>query len=152
MIRGFGGSGELNSGHTSNLMDQPGELPSNFTFGARIVDMSCGGDACCAVLETGKLKCWGLSMSGPLPFSLLGAAVFSQLGYDQTVNLGDTSATAGALPDVTISNVTQVAVGTSHTCAIALERPGRQGVFCWGKAVETCLVELFSQDGTKMPR
>lgn len=71
----------------------------------------------CAVNFEGRVRCWGSGGSG-------------KLGHDNTTNIGDgagpTILSAGDVP-VGVS-VVDVALGGSHTCALASDRSVR----CWG--------------------
>ena len=79
------------------------------------VQVSCGGMHTCAVLDNGRVRCWGANASG-------------QLGYGHTENIGDdeTPASAGFV-DVG-GNVTAIAAGGWHTCALL----DTGSVRCWG--------------------
>ncbi|HWB79413.1 MAG TPA: hypothetical protein VG755_30835 [Nannocystaceae bacterium] len=69
----------------------------------------------CAVLESGGLQCWGLGTNG-------------RLGYSSTSSIGDDERPS----DVDVvdigTDVTAVAAGTAHTCAITVDGD----VMCWG--------------------
>ena len=70
---GLGTFGELGSGATDNRGDDAGEmfdalpnvdLGQGGTLGARA--LAAGGDHTCALLEDGRIKCWGLNQHGEL--------------------------------------------------------------------------------------
>lgn len=73
---GYGPNGELGSGLTVNLMDQPSEQASVIQFPEKAVSVSASGYSTCAVLENGVVRCWGLGE-------------FAQLGSGSTENLMD---------------------------------------------------------------
>lgn len=79
-------------------------------LGAGVADISAGGYHTCAVLTTGEARCWG---------------------WNQYGQLGDTSATvrttAAAVPGLQ-ANISKVAGGQMHSCAIT--KTG--AVMCWG--------------------
>jgi cysteine-rich repeat protein len=85
----------------------------------RVVRIEAGQYHTCAILNTGRIKCWGLNSSG-------------QLGIGDTVNRGDVHGQMGsALPVTdlgTDARVESLAMGGSHTCA----RLTSGAVKCWG--------------------
>jgi alpha-tubulin suppressor-like RCC1 family protein len=65
---GLGVSGQLGSGSTRSLMDQPGEQPSTVRLGEPAVAISSAAAHTCAILASGELQCWGnddLEQLGP---------------------------------------------------------------------------------------
>lgn len=76
------------------------------TLGDRIVRSRMGGDHACALLETGRVRCWGDEREG-------------RLGRIKP------SARWNELP---LENLTALTVGRNHTCA--LREDG--AVWCWG--------------------
>ena len=87
--------------------------PSSHT--AVLMPLSAGGFHTCAILDDGALRCWGSGVSG-------------QLGYGNTITIGDdeTPASAGDVP--VGDRVVQVAAGSTHTCALLASASVR----CWG--------------------
>ncbi len=84
-------------------------------LGSRVTQIAAGPSHTCALLEGGRLRCWGANDRG-------------QLGYGHTDDIGDNETLTG-VGDVNLgSAVTQIAAGGAHTCAL-LE--GGQ-VRCWG--------------------
>jgi alpha-tubulin suppressor-like RCC1 family protein len=84
--------------------------------GGKVVQLDAGDYATCALLESGRVRCWG---SGEL----------GELGYGNTEDIGDdeTPASAG---DVDIGGLaTRIDVGFRHVCA-TLESGA---VRCWGR-------------------
>ena len=79
-------------------------------------NLSGGGSGrSCVILSEGRLRCWGSNSYG-------------QLGYGHTRNIGDNETPASA-GDVNVgAKVSQIAVGSSHSCAL-LESGS---VRCWG--------------------
>jgi alpha-tubulin suppressor-like RCC1 family protein len=94
--------------------ESPGTV-GDVQIGGTVTQISVGYDHTCALLDTGKVRCWG-------------DGSFGQLGYGSTDNVGleDTPERAG---DVNIgTNVTQIAAGDGFTCALLVGG----GVRCWG--------------------
>jgi alpha-tubulin suppressor-like RCC1 family protein len=113
---GIGADGELGYGNTENIGDD--ETPASagdVDVGGAVVEIVAGGGHTCALLETGKVRCWGLGTSG-------------QLGYADTKNVGDDE-TPAAAGDVDVGGpVVHLTAGTNHTCALL----DSGGVRCWG--------------------
>jgi alpha-tubulin suppressor-like RCC1 family protein len=81
---GYGANGRLGYGNTSNIGDD--EAPAstgNVNVGGAVVQLAAGGSHTCARLETGDVRCWGYGSDG-------------QLGYGNTVRIGDNEAPASA--------------------------------------------------------
>ena len=75
--------------------------------GRTAVAISAGGAHTCAVLDNGKLRCWGNGGSG-------------QLGRGNTEDVGDNE-TPGSVPAVDLGfnrSAVDVSAGDEHTCAI----------------------------------
>lgn len=117
---GLGANGRLGHSNTSTIGDSPstsivntGDIP----LGGTAVQVTAGYAFACALLTTGKVRCWGGGSSG-------------QLGYSSTANVGDTPATsilnAGDVP--VGGNVTQISAGLNHVCALLVGGTVR----CWG--------------------
>lgn len=83
---------------------------------ARIVDVSMGDLAACAIDDDGVVHCWGTSSSG-----ILGTGVSGSYGRV-------------TLPGRALA----VAVGTTHACAIVEATGGRQ-LHCWGVSLDGAL-------------
>src|SRR5207249_6936380 len=91
----------------------------NVDVGGPVVQLTAGGLHTCALLEGGKIRCWGNNQYG-------------QLGYGHTLSIGDdeTPASAG---DVRIGDdvkAVRVVAGANHTCAVL----DTGAVRCWGLA------------------
>ncbi len=80
--------------------------------------ISTGGAHSCAVLPTGRVKCWGSGANG-------------RLGQGSTASLGDAAGEMAALPPVDLGagrTATAVTTGGAHTCALLDDAT----VKCWG--------------------
>lgn len=117
---GFSASGELGYGNTHTIGDDetPGSTGSvNLGAHRTAVAISAGGSHTCALLDNGKVRCWGSAFTG-------------QLGYGNTHNIGDNESPAAAGP-INLGpgrTATTISAGNGHTCAV-LDN-GR--VRCWG--------------------
>lgn len=119
---GAGGGGQLGYGNPNSVGDTSTRTPASVGPvdvgpGRTVQAISAGGDHTCAVLDNASLGCWG-------------SGVFGEIGYPNTVSLGD-SQTPGSVGPVDLgSGRTAVAVATGdlHTCA-ALDDTS---VRCWG--------------------
>jgi len=79
--------------------------------------VDAGGFHSCAVLVVGSVRCWGFAADG-------------QLGYGNTVTIGDdeTPAAAGPVNLGVGRTAAAIATGDAHTCALLDDRSVR----CWG--------------------
>jgi alpha-tubulin suppressor-like RCC1 family protein len=115
---GQAASGRLGYGNTNIIGDN--ESPASagdVDVGGAVVQIAAGGYHTCALLDTGKVRCWGLGVSG-------------ELGYGNTKNIGDDEAPSAAA-DVNVGGVViQIATGFDHTCALLATGEVR----CWGEA------------------
>ena len=113
---GEGSGGRLGYGNTRTIGDD--ESPASagdVDVGGTVVQLQAGLLHTCALLDTGKVRCWGQPNEG-------------RLGYGNLEAIGDdeTPASAG---DVDVGGpVTQIAVGDYATCALLLGGKLR----CWG--------------------
>ncbi len=97
------------------LGDEPGEMGAALPYvdlgkGARVVNFDLSGGTACAVLDDGRLKCWGENNDQ----GRLGLGDTRDRGYLPD-EMGD------ALPAVDLGSdvrVIDVAVGTAHACAV----------------------------------
>jgi alpha-tubulin suppressor-like RCC1 family protein len=114
---GMAASGRL--GYPNRTKDDDAKPPSmagNLDLGGRAVQIDLGQAHACAVLEGGKLRCWGSSAGG-------------QLGYGNSETIGDNEAPASA-GDVDVGGtVAQLSVGGDRTCVLL----DSGGVRCWGR-------------------
>ena len=121
-----------NSGSKIYIGDADGEMGENlpyldFGVGRRAVQISAGDYHACAVLDNGKLKCWGYNFNG-------------QLGYGNNSDLlapgGNVNLGGGAL---------QVAGGGAHTCAVLVGGDLK----CWGNNYHGVLGDGTSGTGNR---
>ncbi len=85
------------------------------SLGGRAVQIAAGVEHTWALLDTGKVRCWGANAKG-------------QLGYGHTRDIGDDEAPAAPVMSPWTSLSTQVVAGAFHTCALL----GSGLVRCWG--------------------
>ena len=119
---GENASGQLGLGDSRRRGDDPGEiaeLPAvRLGSGRAAKEISSGRDSSCALLDDGRVKCWGLNSEG-------------QLGLGDTTNRGDMPDQMGdKLGSVAlIGNLaaTSVSNGFRHACAVVAG-----AVQCWG--------------------
>lgn len=65
-------TGQLGYGHTKNLGDQPGEMPTpDIALGGPASDLALGIDHTCAMLAGDKVRCWGFGGKGYLGYGNL---------------------------------------------------------------------------------
>lgn len=113
---GFAADGRLGYGNAENIGDN--ETPNSagdVPLGAKAVQLAAGTAHYCALVEQGKLRCWGNARSG-------------QLGYGNTDSVGDdeTPASVGEVP--VGGDVAQVTASGDRTCVLLTTG----GVRCWG--------------------
>ncbi len=115
--------GQLGYGNDDSVGDGVGENvgdagPVDLGAGRTTTAITAGSDHTCAVLDDGRVRCWGRGEFGPL-------------GYGDTDNVGDgIGATPGDVGPVELGagrTATAITAG-SHTCAVL--NNGR--VRCWG--------------------
>ena len=108
--------GQLGYGHTENIGDD--EAPASVgsvDVGGRVIQVTVGWNHTCALLDTGRVHCWGRNDDG-------------QLGYGHTENIGDDE-TPASVGNVDVGGrVIRVTAGSDHACALL--DTGR--VHCWG--------------------
>lgn len=113
---GLNNYGQLGYGHTNNIGDDEEPSAVDVQVGAPVQDVFARGNSTCALLLSGKVRCWGYNGYGQLGYSNGGSPVGdnehpSSMG---DVNLG--------------GNVAQLAMGPDHTCALM----DTGAVKCWG--------------------
>jgi alpha-tubulin suppressor-like RCC1 family protein len=118
---GDGILGKLGLGDTRTIGDDetPGTLPPvDLGAGRRAVAISVGANHSCALLDNGRVRCWGYGASG-------------QLGYGNTSNIGDdeTPGSAGPVDLGPGRKAVAVSAGGNHTCALLEDHSVR----CWGE-------------------
>ncbi|MGH2699114.1 MAG: RCC1 domain-containing protein, partial [Actinomycetota bacterium] len=117
---GDGGDGRLGHANTDDVGDDedphdygPVELGAGRTARA----ITAGSDHTCALLDNGRVRCWGFGGSG-------------RLGYGNIASIGDNE-TPGSVGTVDLGagrTARAITAGSDHTCAL-LDN-GR--VRCWG--------------------
>ncbi len=116
---GTNSSGELGLGHTNHIGDDPGEMPPPIVnVGGNVVQLSLGHFMSCALLDTGRVRCWGANDSG-------------QLGLGHTNAIGDEPGEMPP-PDLELGgDVSSLMLGHArrHNCAIMQD----WSVRCWGR-------------------
>ena len=118
----YGGLGIGNSSHRGGSPSDMGDnLPAvNLGTGVHAVYAALGGFHSCAILNNGKVKCWGRNNYG-------------QLGYGDTTTRGTNSQHMGDnLPYVDLGTgrtAVKLALGYEHSCAIL----DNQRLKCWGR-------------------
>jgi cysteine-rich repeat protein len=129
-VKCWGGnaSGQLGLGDATNRGDMPNELGDSLTAIDLGLDetakaIAAGGDHTCALLNDGRVKCWGANSDG-------------QLGQGDIKNRGDAANQMGSslLPIDLGTGLTAkaIATGFSHTCALLSD----DSVKCWGANYE----------------
>jgi len=118
---GYGGLGQLGYGNTDTIGDdeapaQAGDVP----LPGAVASLAAGRSHTCAVLEDGRVACWGANNSGQL-----GLGHTNYIGDDETVD-----AATGIVPLPGL--VAEVTAGFEHTCA----RLESGDVICWGRQTE----------------
>lgn len=108
--------GQLGYAHKTTIGDDesPSTLP-NIELGAAASKIVAGKYHTCAILEDGKLICWGWNSKG-------------QLGYGNRKDVGDNETPASVGPVKLDEPVKDIALGRQHTCALLASGKIR----CWG--------------------
>ncbi|MEZ4449249.1 MAG: DUF4215 domain-containing protein [Nannocystaceae bacterium] len=109
----YGQTGHANVNHIGD-----NELPSaagDLNIGANVTQLAAGEYFTCALQDDLKVRCWGYATNG-------------SLGYGNTTQIGDNEFPSTAGPVVIGADVTAIAAGRRHICAIATN----QTVRCWG--------------------
>jgi cysteine-rich repeat protein len=108
--------GQLGYGNILDIGDN--ETPNavgTVNIGGSVVQIDAGFDHTCALLNTGKVRCWGRGTLG-------------RLGYGNSNNIGDTE-TPNVAGDINVGGiVVQISSGSEHTCALL----NTGTVRCWG--------------------
>jgi hypothetical protein len=115
--------GQLGLGDTANRGDGPNEMGGNLPkveLGTWLdpTDLASGRDFSCALLNNGKVKCWGNNTYG-------------QLGLGDTAHRGDDPGEMGdSLPAVDLgADAVGIAAGWYHACAVLVGG----SLKCWGR-------------------
>ena len=115
---GLNSDGQLGLGNTTTIGDGPGEMPpASVNLGGLATRVSCGPYHTCALLDDGKVRCWGRNSSG-------------QLGLGNTTKIGDGP---GEMPpaDAKLGGAALAIFGSvdaDHRCALL----GGDQLRCWG--------------------
>jgi cysteine-rich repeat protein len=120
---GEASSGQLGYGNTTQLTIP---LTVDVNLGGTVAMLSAGVDHNCALLDDGKVRCWGRNDHG-------------QLGYGNTNNIGDNEVPGLVVPVPIMPKgiadgtpILALALGDSHSCAL-FETGDQAGVvLCWG--------------------
>ncbi|HWB69674.1 MAG TPA: Ig-like domain-containing protein, partial [Solirubrobacterales bacterium] len=112
---GDGANGRLGYASTNTIGDN--ETPSSgaANIGASGLEVALGGSHTCALLAGAGVRCWGLATNG-------------QLGYANTLPIGDNESPSAAGPVSLGASAKSVATGESHSCAVLVAGAVR----CWG--------------------
>lgn len=119
-VRCWGGNsvGQLGYGHTTGVGGAGQKLPSQMGkvyIGGKVKQLASGNNHNCALLENGKVRCWGQNDVG-------------QLGYSNATAIGDDDVPAKA-GDVSLGqDAVQLGCGSSHCCTLLKDGTVR----CWG--------------------
>jgi alpha-tubulin suppressor-like RCC1 family protein len=112
---GQGEYGRLGYGNTNAIGDdEPPAAAGDVNVGGTVTQIAAGGAHTCALLSTGKVRCWGEGTSG--------------LGYGNVNSIGDDENPASA-GDLSIGGTAvKIATGRNNTCALL----DTGVVRCWG--------------------
>ena len=122
---GLNDLGQLGQGDTQERgrgASEMGGALAAVELGARAVAIAAGADHTCALLEHGKVKCWGANDWGQLG---LGDVIHRGTGAENDPGMGD------ALPEVDLGanhRAQAITAGITHTCALL----DNGEVKCWG--------------------
>jgi alpha-tubulin suppressor-like RCC1 family protein len=116
---GDGGDGRLGRGDTRTVgLGYPPAIAGDADLGGRARSLAAGGAHTCAILDEGRVRCWGRGDEG-------------QLGYGELQNVGD-AAPPSASADVPLPvRAVQLTAGSTQTCAVLEDHNLR----CWGRAL-----------------
>ena len=111
--------GQLGRAHANHIGDNEQVYEnedSDVEVGGSVKNIVAGGNHTCALLDNGKVRCWGYNGHG-------------QLGYGHRNPIGDSEDPADA-GDVPVGGdvVMQLAAGENHTCAVL----NTGNMRCWG--------------------
>lgn len=109
--------GQLGYGHTNNLGDDETVASLDYlAIDERVIDLSAGLYHNCAVLESGKILCWGANDQG-------------QLGLGHTDSIGDDEDLSSSTKIDFGVKAVRIYSGTKYNCAL-LEN---SKIKCWGE-------------------
>ena len=131
-------AGQLGMGHQEQINvgddETPASMDSDVLLGGRAVQVAGGRYKACALMDTGKVRCWGINAEDwdPENKELIGSS--PGLGYGAswgvTEPLGDDEAPAEAGDLPLPGRAKKIAVGGYHMCALMEDGAVR----CWGDA------------------
>ncbi|MFP5459383.1 MAG: RCC1 domain-containing protein, partial [Bacteriovoracia bacterium] len=130
--RGQLGQGLPNISPSTFIGDETGEMGDNLAnliLGDQVVDIVAGSNHACALLNTGRMKCWGSNEFGQLGQPRTGAACTDTAS---SFCIGDGVDEMAALNTINFpvdETVVQMAAGTNVTCALLVS--GR--IYCFGR-------------------
>jgi alpha-tubulin suppressor-like RCC1 family protein len=117
---GEGRQGQLGYGNKKDIGDNEGPAsvrPVKLGKGRKAVAISAGYRHTCAILDNGKVRCWGLGSNG-------------QLGYGNKTKIGDDEKPRSVRPVKLGKGRKAIAISAygQHSCAVLNNRKVR----CWG--------------------
>ncbi|MEQ1701925.1 MAG: hypothetical protein ABMA25_17590, partial [Ilumatobacteraceae bacterium] len=118
---GTGTNGRLGYGSTANIIDPSIAGVVAMPGGRPAIALAAGSAHTCALLDTGRVTCWGSGSGG-------------RLGYGNTNDIGDNETPAqnpvsgGIVQMPSGTKVVSISAGTLHTCAVLIDGT----VTCWG--------------------
>ena len=113
---GGGNLGQLGYGNINNIGDN--ETPASagdVPLGGVALQVTAGENFSCAIVDNGKVRCWGQGANGAL-------------GYGNVANIGDDELPSSVDHVFLGTPVKLIASGRRHTCALATD----ESVHCWG--------------------
>jgi alpha-tubulin suppressor-like RCC1 family protein len=116
---GTGVGGRLGYGSTDTIGDNETPASVGPVFlgpGRKARTITAGGGHTCALLDNGRVRCWGVASNG-------------QLGYGNLNNVGDNETPGSVVPVSLGRKAVAVSAGEYHTCAIL----DNGKVRCWGR-------------------
>ena len=131
-------AGQLGMGHQDQINvgddETPADMDSDVLLGGRAVQVAGGRYKACALLDTGKVRCWGINAEDWdwRNKEVIGASV--GLGYGEAFGthepIGDDEPPSAAGDLELPGTAKKIAVGGYHMCALMDEGAVR----CWGDA------------------
>lgn len=116
---GAGSNGQLGHASIRNVGDdEPPSILGQVDVGGRATQIVAGRQHTCALLQDQTVRCWG-------------AGALGQLGYGNTLSIGDDERPVLAGPVPLGATVRQITAGGFHTCALLTNGV----VKCWGENV-----------------
>lgn len=133
---GSNGDGQLGIGRKDGVWKRPSELPFVILGETdRAIQLALGDHHSCALLDSGKVKCWGRNS-----FGQTGAEIRRTVGTD-----AEEMATLSPVPLPGDVRLTQIATSETVSCGVT----DRQDVWCWGDVRNDGPTEYFERDALK---